>query len=279
MGKKRSNAATQTRVYVAKNFRLFMNQKDWKFIIIAAVIAILISTIVGDKMFEDFESTKSGFFALVSAGIWIGIFNSIQRICKEHDTITSEYRSGLHISSYVMSHVIFDFFVCLCKSMILYIITCFFIDYPSRGIIFRYAAIEYAITFFLIVWGSDIMGIMISSISPNPNTAMTAMPFVLIMQLIYCGVLFELKSISEYVAYITFSKWGMMALGSIGDLNSEELPLQLNEAFPNVVRLEDDAMFYNTPENLLTAWGVIALLIFCCIMISIISLKIRNRGS
>ncbi|MBO4637734.1 MAG: ABC transporter permease [Clostridiales bacterium] len=279
MAKKRSNAATQTRVYVAKNFRLFLNQKDWKFIIIAGVIAVLVSSIVGDKMFENFESTKSGFFALVSAGIWIGIFNSIQRICKEHDTITSEYRSGLHISSYIMSHVIFDFFLCLSQSMLLFFISKIFIDYPSRGLIFRYAVIEYAITFFLIVWGSDIMGIMVSSISPNPNTAMTAMPFVLIIQLVMSGVLFELSGWSEKIADITVSKWGMSALGSIADLNSEELPLRMNEAFPNVVRLEDDAMFTHTSEHLLTSWIVILVIMFVCTLVSIIALKIKNRGS
>ena len=99
----------QTSIYIKKNFRLFMNQKDWKFILIAAVISFLVCSIVGENMFSTYEDTKSGFFAIISAAIWIGIFNSIQRICKEHNTITSEYRSGLHISSYIMSHVIFDF--------------------------------------------------------------------------------------------------------------------------------------------------------------------------
>ncbi len=269
----------QTIVYIKKNFRLFMNQKDWKFIIIAAVISLLVCMVVGDKMFDTYESTKSGFFAIISAAIWIGVFNSIQGICKEHDTITSEYRSGLHITSYVMSHVLFDFAVCLIQAVILIGICCIFIDFPEEGILCNVSILEYFITLFLVVWGSDIMGIMISSVSPNPNTAMTAMPFVLILQLVMSGVLFELSGWSEKIAYVTYSKWGMAALGSIGDLNSEELPLKLSRVFPNVVRLESEAAYEATSENLLKSWGCILIIAVVCTIISAVSLKIRNRDS
>lgn len=269
----------QTSVYIKKNFRLFMNQKDWKFIIIAAVISFLVCAIVGKDMFSTYESTKSGFFAIISAAIWIGIFNSIQSICKEHDTITSEYRSGLHISSYIISHVIFDFFVCLIQSIILIVICLLFIDFPSEGIIFGSSIIEYFITLFFIVWCSDIMGIMISAVASTPNVAMTAMPFVLILQLVMSGVLFELSGWSEKVAYVTFSKWGMSALGSIGNLNDDSLPLKLSAVFPNVVRLETEAAYEATAENLLTSWGCILLIGAVCVLISIISLKIRNKDS
>lgn len=269
----------QIPVYVAKNFRLFLNQKDWKFIIIAGVISFLVCSIVGEDMFSTYESTKSGFFAIISAAIWIGVFNSIQRICKEHNTITSEYRSGLHISAYIMSHVIFDFLICLIQSIILIGICMIYIDFPSDGIIFSESIIEYFITILLVVWGSDIMGIMISSVASTPNVAMTAMPFVLILQLVMSGVLFELKGWAEKIADVTFSKWGMSALGSIGDLNSEELPLKMSLVFPEVVRLESESVYECTSENLLKAWGFIMIINIVCVIIAVLSLKIRNRGS
>lgn len=275
----KTSRVKQTIVYIKKNFRLFMNQKDWKFIIIAAVISLLVCMVVGDKMFDTYESTKSGFFAVISAAIWIGVFNSIQGICKEHNTITSEYRSGLHISSYVMSHVIFDFFVCFIQAIILMGVCCVFIDFPDEAVLLGSPIIEYFITLFMIIWGSDIMGIMISSVASTPNVAMTAMPFVLILQLVFSGVLFELNDWSEKIAYVTYSKWGMAALGSIGNLNSDELPLKLSAVFPNVVRLETEAAYDSTPENLLKSWGCILLIAVVCTVISEISLKIRNRDS
>lgn len=275
----RASVTKQTQVYIAKNFRLFMNQKDWKFIIIAAVISFLVCSIVGDSMFSTYEETRAGFFAIISAAIWIGIFNSIQRICKENDTITSEYRSGLHIRSYILSHVIFDFFLCLVQSVIFIVICRIFIDFPSDGIIFGSSLVEYFITLFLVVWCSDIMGIMVSSVVSTPNSAMTAMPFVLILQLIMSGVLFQLSGWSEVVANITFSKWGMSAFGSIGNLNDENLPLKMSLIFPNVKRVEEEAAYAATSENLLKAWLFIALIGCVCTLIAIISLKIRNRDS
>lgn len=275
----KTSVIKQIPVYVAKNYRLFLNQKDWKFIIIAGVISFLVCSIVGEDMFSTYESTKSGFFAITSAAIWIGVFNSIQRICKEHNTITSEYRSGLHISAYIMSHVIFDFLICLIQSIILMGICMVYIDFPSDGIIFGESIIEYFITVFLVVWGSDIMGIMISSVASTPNVAMTAMPFVLILQLVMSGVLFELKGWAEKIADITFSKWGMSALGSIGNLNDEELPLKMSLLFPEVVRLESEPAYECTSENLLKAWGFIMIINVVCVIIAVLSLKIRNRGS
>ena len=275
----KTSVIKQIPVYVAKNYRLFLNQKDWKFIIIAGVISFLVCSIVGEDMFSTYESTKSGFFAITSAAIWIGVFNSIQRICKEHNTITSEYCSGLHISAYIMSHVIFDFLICLIQSIILMGICMVYIDFPSDGIIFGESIIEYFITVFLVVWGSDIMGIMISSVASTPNVAMTAMPFVLILQLVMSGVLFELKGWAEKIADITFSKWGMSALGSIGNLNDEELPLKMSLLFPEVVRLESEPAYECTSENLLKAWGFIMIINVVCVIIAVLSLKIRNRGS
>lgn len=123
------------------------------------------------------------------------------------------------------------------------------------------------------------MGIMISSVASTPNVAMTAMPFVLILQLVMSGVLFELSGWSELIANVTFSKWGMSALGSIGNLNDESLPLKMSLVFPDVVRLETESAYDATPENLLCAWGCIALIGAICTLIAIISLKVRNRGS
>ena len=50
----------QLNVYFKKNFRLFMNQRNWKFIVIAAVISFLVCAIVGKNIYYDtFEDTQS----------------------------------------------------------------------------------------------------------------------------------------------------------------------------------------------------------------------------
>lgn len=144
------------------------------------------------------------------------------------------------------------------------------------------AYIEYFITIYLLTFGSSVLGIMVSSISGNPTTAMTIMPFVLILQLIMSGVLFELSGVADKVAYITFSKWGMSAFGSTADLNSLEhvmsqklpdLANMINEQYP-----AEDA-YLREASTIITAWlWCIGITVFSAI-VSVVGLKIKNRDS
>lgn len=269
----------QTRVYFNKIRRIAMKEKFWKFIVFALIISFIVAAVVGEDMFSTYESTKSGFFSIASAAIWIGIFNSIQNICKEHEIIRAEYRSGMRISSYITANVLWQFVICLIQSCIILVVSLIFIDYNDSGIIFGSSIPEYFITILFITFGADIMGIMISSISGSPTTAMTIMPFVLILQLIMSGVLFDLSGWSEKISYITFSKWGMSAFGSIADLNSDDYPLRLSEAFPNVVKLETEDCYEHSASNLITAWCCCAGISVFSYLVSILSLKIKNRDS
>ncbi len=104
---------TQTHVYSKKLFRISLREKAWKYLVFAAIISMIVALIVGEDMFKTFESTNSGFFTLASACIWIGIFNSIQSICKEHEIIRAEYRQGMKMSAYVCAHVLWQMVLCL----------------------------------------------------------------------------------------------------------------------------------------------------------------------
>ncbi len=242
------------------------------------------AAVVSDDMFDNFESTKSGFFTLASACIWLGIFNSIQSICKEHDIIRSEYRQGMRMSSYICANILWQALLCIVQSIIIYGVCLafgFFENCPSDGSLMP-AFIEYFITIFLLTFGSSVMGIMVSSISGNPTTAMTIMPFVLILQLIMSGVLFELSGFSKTVANITFSKWGMSAFGSIGDMNSLEHVMA--KKLPDMAQIiaeqyESDDVYKHEAFTLITAWLWCLGITVVSAVVSVISLKIKNRDS
>ena len=270
---------SQIRVYYNKTRRIAIQEKFWKYILFSFVVSLIVSAVVGDEMFTTYEDTKSGFFAIASSVIWIGIFNSIQNICREHEIIRSEYRSGMKISAYITANVIWQFVVCLIQSLIILSVSMILIDYNKEGALLSNAIIEYFITIFLITFGADIMGIMISSISGTPATAMTIMPFVLILQLIMSGVLFDLTGWSKKISYITFSKWGMSAFGSTADLNNDVFPLKISKAFPQVVRLEKERCYDHIGSNIIKAWVWCIVIGIVCYLVSIISLKLRNRNS
>lgn len=212
----------QVNIYVGKHFRLFKTEKGWKILLFAAIISFLVSFVLQGTMFVDDVNTQMGFFTLVSACIWIGIFNSIQSICKERDIIKREHRTGLHISSYVISHMIYQALICLCETIILLGVSAFFLKYPTDTALFGSVYVEYFITYFLITYAADVLALAISAIVRSTTTAMTVMPFVLIIQLLFAGVIFPLDGAMGTVAKLTISKWGLTATSISCDYNGLE---------------------------------------------------------
>ena len=288
----------QVGIYVGKHFRLFKNEKGWKMLIFAAVIALTVSCVLGGGVFKYDLDTTSGFFAIVSACIWIGIFNSIQAICKERAIIKREHRTGLHISSYVVSHLIYQGILCFLEAILMIGISAIFLRYPSYSLLGS-AYIEFFITYFLLIFTADALGLAISSIVKTPSVAMTIMPFVLIIQLVFAGVIFSLSGPVKYVANATISKWGLNAACISADYNNLESAKKtqmkrellkisrdngLNIGSDDIDKIMDE--YYEEEDvseygyslgNLAKQWGI--LLAHCAVYsaISIVSLEFIDR--
>lgn len=219
MGEIRNTRLNQVWIYLGKCFRIFFHEKGWKVIVFGAIISAIIAWVPGDKMFVNKVQTKNGAFALVCACIWIGLFNSIQSICRERKIIKREHRTGLHISSYVLAHMLYELCLCLVQTLIMVIALLIFRrDFPSDGVLFP-AVIEIYISCFLIMYAADVLGIAVSSFVKTENAAMAAMPFVLIVQLVLAGIIFELTGSVETVSNLTISKWGVESICATCDIN------------------------------------------------------------
>ncbi|MDO4939288.1 MAG: ABC transporter permease [Lachnospiraceae bacterium] len=223
----------QIPIYLGKCFRSFLYMDDWKMLPMSAVIAGIVSLVACQYLFVTMEGTTSGGFTLVCVCIWVGMFNSIQVICRERSIVKREHRSGMHISSYVISHMIYQAFLCILQTIII-LMTCKYcnVQFPSDGVVFRWFMLDAGITLFLITYSADMLSLMISGIVSTPTAAMTIVPFVLIVQLVFSGTMFPLEG--EYVKYLTgltISKWGMECLCSIGNYNSLPMVSLWNQIF------------------------------------------------
>ena len=210
----------QTLVYLGKLFRMFIFRNDWKVMPMAAFISFLVSFVVGKKMNVSMEGTLRGAFAFSCICIWNGFFNSIQVICRERPIIKREHRSGLHMTSYVFAHMIYQAFLCSCQTVITIIVMLFAkVTIPETGYVFN-SYIDLFVTLFLITYAADMTALFVSSLVKNTTTAMTVVPFLLIFQLIFSGGFFSLTGNAYKLSYFTVSKWGLTALCAQGDYNS-----------------------------------------------------------
>lgn len=272
METKRISRLGQVGIYVGKCYRAFWNEKLWKTFISAAIITIIIASVTGENTFVTFRDTRNGAFALVCACIWIGLFNSIQSICKERAIIKREHRTGLHISSYVLAHMIYEMLLSFCEAIIVTLIIYVknWGHTPEEPLIFP-AGMELLVTFFLIIFTSDVLGLAISSIVKTANTAMTVMPFVLIIQLVMSGMIFELNGITESISKFTISKWGLEAICSTSNINALEL-----DAFIVITEaMEKD--YEHSTGHLLSIWMVLILFSILYGIISVIALKFVDK--
>ncbi len=222
MGDTRIGRVGQIKIYIGKCFRSFVHEKGWKSLISTLIISIILAWVIGDNTFIVNESTKTGVFAMICGCIWTGIFNSIQSICRERAIIKREHKTGLHISSYILAHMFFEFIQCIAEAIVLTVVFDIFHAFPSTGVLFRWTAFEFFISFTLIIFCADALGILVSCIVKTENAAMTVMPFVLIIQLVMSGMMFTLPEKAQPIKEITISKWGMCAICSSADLN--EIP-------------------------------------------------------
>ncbi len=210
----------QVSIYFGKMLRMFVYQNDWKVLPMAALIAGLVGMVVRNRIFVSMEGTLMGAFAMVCVCIWNGCFNSIQVICRERDVIKREHRSGMHISSYVFSHALYQALLCLAQTGItLYVTSLVGVKYPAEGLVTPLFAVDFVISMFLITYASDMMSLWVSSLSHNTTTAMTIMPFVLIFQLVFSGGMLTLPAWTEPLTQFTISNPGLKVIAAQADTN------------------------------------------------------------
>ena len=216
--------ASQIPIYLGKQLRFFVNQSDWKVLPMAAIIAALVSMVIRKDFFLTMEGNLKGAFALTCVGIWNGCFNSIQAVCRERPIIKREHRSGMHISSYIVSHMIYQFALCAAQTgLSMYVMKLLGVQFPVPGFMTGWMIVDVGITMLLITYASDMMSLFISSVSHTTTGAMTVMPFVLIFQLVFSGGLLPLPDWTKPLANFTISSYGINAIASQSGYN--EVPM------------------------------------------------------
>ena len=212
---------SQIFIYLGKLLRMFIYQSDWKVLPMSALIAGLVSMVIKRRCFISMEGTLMGSFAIICVCIWNGCFNSIQVICRERDVIKREHRSGMHVSSYIAAHMMYQAILCLAQTIItIYVMTLVGVHLPEEGKITHLFVVEFGISMFLISYASDMMSLWVSTLAHNTTTAMTIMPFVLIFQLVFSGGMLTLPEWTKTLTVFTISNPGLKVIATQADTNN-----------------------------------------------------------
>ena len=289
-------------IFFGKHLRMFIHEGNWKVLPLSAVIAFLVVYTIGPRMFINMEGTSYAAFAITCVCLWNGVFNSIQVVCKERGIIKREHRAGLHISSYLFSHMVYQAAICFLQVVIILAFFLLFgVRMPSGSAVTGSFLLDLFITMFLITYASDMLGLMISCIVHTPMVAMTLMPFVLIFQLVYANFVIPLDRVGKTLSNGTITKWGIQAICTVSDYNSQESsvlmtalntmsnedPESLTARLQRVLAIDEvrheigsltasqlqNKAYAFTRENVLRNWAYLSVFTILYVLIGLIFLK------
>lgn len=231
------------------------------------LIALLLYLVAGENVYSIYNPTKSILFALSCAAIWMGLFNSIQEICKERTILKREYMANLRLEAYVFSKYAVQLLISIMQTVLMTGLFFILVGVPTEGLLFgRYA--DMLCTVCLTIFSSSAVGLVVSALSKNSDKAMTAAPFLLIVQLLFSSILFKLEGATEVISYFTISRWSVEGLGAIANLNN----LPLEQEIPGVVR-EAEEIYTFTAAHLGQTWIVLCIFAVLCFGICVALLR------
>lgn len=262
----------QLRVLCSRYMKLVLNDRQRLLLLLiqAPLLGFLIAMVANENLYETHMATKSIFFALSCSAFWIGILNAIQEICKERNILKREYMTGLSLRSYVMSKALVLGFMCLIQSVMVSGVFALTVGMPKEGL-FLPAYVEVLLSTFLTAMAAAAMGLLVSSLFDNADRAMTVAPILLMPQILFSGIIFELKGASEIVSWIVACRWSMEALGTTANLN--DLPNKV-EYRGKSYEIDVSQDFFNYEiEHMLLVWGILIVFIVGFLALSYFVLK------
>jgi len=167
--------------------------------------------------------------------------------------------------------MIYQMALSFAQAIIFTVIVTIIRDVPAHGV-FLPGFAELFFTFFLVIFASSALGIAVSCIVKTENAAMTAMPFVLIVQLAMGGVIFSLEGAASLVSHIAISKWGVLAIGATAYITGMPEAL-LHVAYDDVGL----AGFEFFAGHLAQIWFALIVFAFLCGVVGWVSLKFVDK--
>lgn len=209
----RKDKLHQLYILIRRYLRLLWNDRKNLMLMFlqAPILSFALYMVTREGLYELFWDTQEMLFALTCVGIWMGLFNSLREICKEKDIMKREYVNHISIGCTLASKIIVFFMICFIQSMSLALCYGLFTKFPAYSLLFP-PFIEMGISLFLITFGATCMGLCISAVFDNQEKVMSAAPYILIPQLLFSGVLYELHGVLSIVAKGILSYWGVNAL-------------------------------------------------------------------
>lgn len=137
-----------------------------------------------------------------------------------------ERLGGLGPTAYLASKLVVLTLLVLVQSGLLVGVLAATLQMPAHGILVP-AAVEIYVTVVLCGIAGVALGLALSAIASTPDKAMSLIPIVLVPQVLFAGLMFQLTGVTKLISWAVSSRPGVDALSAIVSLNDLPSPLPL----------------------------------------------------
>ncbi len=161
-------------------------------------------------------------FMVVLIAVLFGCINGAREFVKEAAIYRRERAVNLGILPYMLSKVLVFSLLALIQSATLVLIVNAF--EPLHQGVFLPVLLESYLTLSITSIAGVLLGLLISAIAPNEDTANSLLPLVVILQVTFSGDIVPLKDAATKIGAMIFPiRWGMAAFGSSLGLHSDKI--------------------------------------------------------
>jgi ABC-type multidrug transport system ATPase subunit/pSer/pThr/pTyr-binding forkhead associated (FHA) protein len=195
-------------------------------------------------------------FVFTCAALWVGLSSSLQEIVKEAAIYSRERLINLGLFAYLGSKgIVLSLLAMLQTLLMVGVILVGFAD-PKPELIPW--SVGLGVTTFLTLLACMSMGLMISAIVRNSTQANSALPLILLPQIIFSGVLFKMQGFASKLSWFMLSRWSVGAYGSLVNVNAMvPEPTRLPDGSTIPLPFEASPVYDPTWHNLLLNWGML----------------------
>jgi ABC-type multidrug transport system ATPase subunit/pSer/pThr/pTyr-binding forkhead associated (FHA) protein len=195
-------------------------------------------------------------FVFSCVAIWVGISCAAQEIVKEAAIYSRERLINLGLVPYLSSKLLVRSGIAIGQTLLLVI--AILIGFKSPEAQLLPWTISLTISNFLTLLSSICLGFLLSSIVKNENQANNALPLIMIPQIIFSGVLFDLDGWVKQVSWLMLSRWSVGAYGALVDVNAMiPPPITIPGQAPLPQPIATNTIYDPTWHNVGLAWGIL----------------------
>jgi hypothetical protein len=212
----------QARIFAGRYVRLVgRDRAALAFSLLQGVAVALLTALAVPKPFSWVSGGNAPMFVFGCAAVWFGMIGSVRELVKEKPIWRREFLAGGDMPAYLASKVAVLGALAAFQALTLTVAAGLTLGLPAHSPLGS-SFVTIFISLWLAILSGMALGLLVSAAAQSADRAMSLVPYLLITQLVLCGVLFRLGAIG-FISWIMPARWSVSALGGIAGLSATRL--------------------------------------------------------